>query len=115
MLYKIGTIIFFVLIFSGFKPVKAQYKYSIDIKTQKSRSVPLKYRITKAKESIKTNKELRKKKRSAIKSSKKIKKHTYRIQTREVKKRMKMSNKKAENFNKGKVPLGVKLKKIIDG
>lgn len=115
MLYKIETIIFFVLIFFGFNTVKAQYKYSIDIKTQKTRSVPLKYRIAKTKESIKTNSELRKKKKSALKSAKKIKKHAYRIQTRETKKRMKMSEKKAEYFNKGKVPLGVKLKNLLDG
>ena len=47
------------------------------------------------------------------KTSKKIRKHTYSNQTNEVKKRMRQSLKSAENYNRGKTPLRVKLSKLI--
>lgn len=115
MLYKFGCLVLFLLFFSSFKPVNAQYHYSIDIEAKKSRRVPLKYAIVRLKETTKTSRELKKKKRNEIKSSKKIKKHTYSIQKYEVKKRMRKSAKKAEYYNKGKVPMVVKLKKIFNG
>ena len=99
--YKIGTIFLFLIICFNFKIVNAQlqYRYSIDIETKKSRRVPLKYAVNEAKENFKESAEHRKKKRIKLKTSKQIRKHTYSIQTRKVKKRMRNSRKKAEYFN----------------
>lgn len=115
MLYKFGTIIIFVLAFSSLKTINAQYSYSIDINTNSARNVPLKYAVTQARKNIKKSAKLREKKRNTLKDSKKIRKHTYSIQTREVKKRMRKTSKKADNYNKGKVPMVVKLKNILNG
>ena len=115
MSYKIGAIIFLVINLSIFISVKAQYNYSIDIGERKTRRVSVKYRITQTKQTISTNLEIRKKKRVAKKVSKVTSRHAYSIQTNEVKRRMRKSKKRAENNNKGKVPLYVKLKTFTDG
>ena len=115
MSYKIGAIIFLVINLSIFRSVYAQYNYSIDTKELKARRVPLKFKVTQTKQTINKNLEIRKKKRIAKKVSRQISRHTYSIQTREVKRRMRKARKRAENNNKGKVPLYVKLKKITNG
>ena len=114
-IYKIGAIFLFLLFCFNFKILNAQlqYRYSIDIETKNSRRVPLKYTVNEAKENFKESTEHRKKKRIELKLSKQIRKHIYSIQTREVKKRMRKSRKKAEYFNREKVPLSVKLKKMF--
>lgn len=111
-IYKIGAIFLFLLFCFNFKIANAQYRYSIDIETAKSRRVPLKFAINEAKVNLKESTEHRKKKKLELKASKQIRKHTYSIQTRKVKKRMNKSLKKAECFNRGKVPISVKLKKM---
>jgi len=67
------------------------------------------------KETVKTDREYRKRKRETLKESKRIRKHTYSIQSRQVKQRMRKAYKKAEMFNEGKEPMVVKLKKLLNG
>ncbi len=93
-----------------FGTVNAQYKYSIDIKSRGGQRAPLKYAVLKVKKDFQATAEIRKKIRTEEKVSKKIKKHTYKIQTAKVKKRMRKSEKIAKNYNRGKVPLSVKFK-----
>lgn len=105
------TLLSFLLIIgitSGF----TQDKYSIDVKI-KNRRVPVKYFVNESKTKFIEAKQWRKQKRIENKTSKKIRKRTYRLQTREVKKRMKRSEQKAQIFNRGKDPLSVKLRKLI--
>ncbi len=90
----------------------AQGKYSIDVKS-KDRKVPVSYFVNQTKVQFKDAREWRKMKRIKDKGSKKTKRHVYNIQTREVKKRMKKSERKSDNYNRGKIPLGVKLKRLI--
>lgn len=113
--YKIGAIFLGVFLFCISKSSVAQYQYSIDIEVKKARRVPVKFAVLKAFDSVDASMEHRKKKRGELKRSKKLRKHIYRIQSREVKKRMRKSRKKAENNNRGKVPLGVKLKNCLNG
>jgi hypothetical protein len=91
----------------------SQNRYSIDINPVEERMVPIGYFIQQTAESFKSNVAFRKKKRNEKKESDKIRKHVHRIQTKEIKKRMRQSLKKAENFNKGKIPLIVKLNKLL--
>ncbi len=104
-------IINFLLLLSVFS--LAQGKYSIDMKS-KDRRVPVSYAFNDKKNQFENARVWRKNKRIEDKVSKKTKKHIYSIQTHEVKKRMRKAEKKANNFNRGKVPLGVKLKRIIE-
>lgn len=112
---KIGAIIFLLINLSTFEHVSAQYKYSIDIEVKKGRRVPLNFLITQTKQDIKLASEVRKKNRATKKASKAISRHTYNIQTKEVRKRMRRSKRKAKIFNRGKVPLSVKLKMFLNG
>jgi len=91
----------------------AQSHYSIDVNSSIDRSVSLSFIISQTKETIKTTRAVRTKKRYATKDSDKIRKHIYRIQTREIKKRMRQSMKKAYYFNSGKTPIYVKLNKML--
>lgn len=93
--------------------VNAQGKYYIDGKKMNERHVPLKYLISETSNQIKDAHEWRKNNRREEKNSKQTKKHIYKNQTSMVKKRMKRSEKKSKNYNRGKVPLSVKLKRII--
>lgn len=113
--YKFGAIIFILINLFAFSSVSAQYKYSIDIKERKTRKVPLKYRVTQAKQDFKLYLEIKKRRRVANRVSRVTIRHTYRIQTAEVKRRMRKSKKRAENHNKGRVPLIVKFKKLLNG
>lgn len=88
--------IFVFLAFSG----KAQTKYSIDLKPPKERRVPVKYFIEQTKSNVKESSEIRKKHRALRKESRKIRRHTYHIQTKKVKRRMRRSFKEAEEFNR---------------
>jgi len=90
-----------------------QSRYSIDVNSSIDRSVSLSFFISQTKETIITNRAVRTKKRNATKESEKIKKHCYRIQTKEIKKRMRQSIKRAEYFNSGKIPIYVKLNKML--
>ena len=107
-LFIITTQLFVLLL-----PVCGQPRYSVDIEPPKNRHVPLAFYISQVKENIKTSKELAKKHRLARKKSKKIQKHIYNIQTKKVKRRMRKSKRQAENFNRGKRPICVKLKKFF--
>jgi hypothetical protein len=91
-----------------------QYIYSIDIKPTKERRVPVKYYIEQVKLNVKTSNAIKEKHRVLRKNSKKIRKRTYNIQTHAVKKRMRKSLKEAENYNRGKMPLRVKLIKLFN-
>ncbi|MDA3891934.1 MAG: hypothetical protein PF517_09770 [Salinivirgaceae bacterium] len=113
--YKFLAITCVFIFFSGVTQLKAQYQYSIDIGVQKSRRVSFKYFIGSAKKEFIEAREWRKNKKIEKKSSKRIRKHTYKIQKSEVRKRMKKSKKTAERHNKGKVPLLIKLKRLING
>jgi hypothetical protein len=112
---KIGAIIIMVILCCDSKALWAQYQYSIDIEVKRSRRVPIKFVVLKTVASVNATVEHRKKKRGELKLSKKIRKHTYRIQSRKVKKRMRKSRKKAEDNNREKVPIGVKLKNCLNG
>jgi len=92
--------------------VFAQSRYSIDVKT-KDRRVPVKYFVQKSKTKYIEAIAWRKKKRLENKHSRKTRKRIYSLQTKKVKKRMKLSKKKAQNFNRGKVPLSVKLRQLF--
>jgi len=103
-----------IVLFSLKGPIaSAQKNYSIDINAQKKRSVSIGFFIQQSKEKIKSAGKNRKRKRAEIKLSKKIRKHTYSIQTKEVKKRMKKSGKKAKRYNRGKPAICVKLKNFF--
>lgn len=115
MSYKIGAIIFLVINLSVFKSVYAQYNYSIDVGNRKERKGSLKYRIAQTKKTINTNLEIKKKRRVMKKVSRKTIRHTYSIQTQDVKRRMRKSKKRAEYNNKGKVPLNIKIKNFTNG
>jgi len=91
----------------------SQIRYSIDVNSDIERRVSLRFFITQTAESFKTNRAVRIKKRISTKESAKIRKHIYRIQTRETKKRMHQSVKKADYFNSGKIPIYVKLNKML--
>ncbi len=111
--YKIKAIILTIVLLSVFSAVNAQYKYSIDIKSRGGQRAPMKYAVLSAKKDFQATSAIRKKIRTDEKVSKKIKRHTYKIQTLKVKKRMRKSEKTAKNYNRGKVPLSVKLKKLF--
>lgn len=105
------TLLSFLLIICA-TLVFSQDKYSIDVKI-KQRRVPVKYFVNESKTKFVEARAWRKRKRIENKTSKKIRKRTYRLQTKEVKKRMKRSEQKAQIFNRGKLPLSVKLRKLI--
>ncbi|MDD3773419.1 MAG: hypothetical protein PHC38_12315 [Weeksellaceae bacterium] len=77
-------------------------RYSVDLNPPDKRRVPLEYFIEQTKTNFKEASELRKKRRINKKVSRKIQKHTYNNQTSAVKKRMRQSAKKADEFNDGK-------------
>jgi hypothetical protein len=77
-------------------------RYSVDLKTPDKRRVPLEYFIKQTKTDLKNASEIRKKRRLNKKISKKTRKQTYNNQTNAVKKRMRRSEKKADEFNDGK-------------
>jgi hypothetical protein len=77
-------------------------RYSVDLKTPDKRRVPLEYFIKQTKADLKNASEIRKKRRLNKKVSKKIRKQTYNNQTNAVKRRMRQSAKKADEFNDGK-------------
>lgn len=115
MIYKLGVLIFIIINLSIFSSASAQYRYSIDIKEKKTRRVPLKFRITQAKQNFKINIERRKKRRISDRVSRKITKRTYKIQTSEVKRRMRKSRNRSEQHNNNKIPVSVKFKNILNG
>lgn len=77
-------------------------RYSVDLDPPDKRRVPLNYFIQQTKTDFKDASELRKKRRINKKVSKKIRKQTYNNQSKAVKKRMRESAKKADEFNEGK-------------
>lgn len=91
----------------------AQGKYSIDSKKLKNRRIPVAYFISESAKELKVAHEWRKRNRMEQRDSRKIRKHTYSIQTKEVKKRMKHSVDKAQRYNEGKIPFNEKIKKLI--
>lgn len=107
------TLFIIILSISNLFVCFGQPRYSIDIEPPKNRRIPISYLISQSSEKIKESKRIRKKHRIERKTSKKIIKHTYSIQTKKVRKRMRKSRKKAEIFNRGKLPLSVKLKKKL--
>lgn len=115
--YKFIAIFMFFSLFLWGKPGLCQkkYRYSIDVKEQKNRRVPLVFWLTETKSNFSEAKEWRKNKRIEERNSKKIRKHAYKIQKGYVQKRMKQSLKRAEWHNENKLPLLVKIKKRRNG
>lgn len=109
--YRIIICVFFCLGVAA--ESDAQGRYSIDVKNKNNRDLPIAYIISQTGMQIKEAKEWRKNNRLERKISRKTERRFYHIQTQEVKKRMKRSEKKAENYNRGKVPLRVKLKRLM--
>lgn len=75
--------------------------------------MPVSYKIGESKKEYEAAREWRKNNRIEKRLSKQTKQRIYKVQTQEVKKRMKRSEKKAKNNNRGKVPLRVKLKRLM--
>lgn len=109
--YQTIFIIFVLILVSkpGFS--QKEYRYSIDIDKTKNRRVPIGYWLTSTRTNLKEAKEWRKNKRIEERDSKKIRKHSYKIQKKYVQKRMKQSKKVAEWHNNNKIPFLVKIKK----
>jgi hypothetical protein len=105
--------LYIFLVFWNGAGVLAQKNYSIDFGTLTNRRVPISYFIEQTQQNIKVSAQVRKEHRLENRESRRIRKHTYAIQTKEVKKRMKESRKKADFYNRGKKPLRVKLKKVL--
>lgn len=105
----------FLSIFLLVRPAKAQYKYSIDLNNNIGRRTTVKSWLINTKNNFIASKEWRKNKKIEEKISKKIRKHSYKIQKSYVKKRMKRSWKSADNHNKNKLPLYIKIKRWRDG
>ena len=101
----------------NYNNIYAQYsfRYSIDINKTKNRRVALKEKIETTKKQLKENLNTNKKHRIQDRDSRKVKRHTYKIQDKKVKKRMKKSKKKAEYYNQNKIPFIIKLKRFFDG
>jgi preprotein translocase subunit SecF len=114
IIVKVMLLMFFIL---NYNNTYAQYsfRYSLDLKSPKKRRVPIGEKIVIKKEQLKKNVETNKKHRIQNRDSRKVRRHTYRLQSKEVKKRMKKSKKKAEYHNKNKIPLKIKLKQMFDG
>lgn len=106
------VIIFVFLNLAFFSNASAQSKYFVDSKNIERR-VPLKYKLKETRQELKDAHLWRKNKRFKDKKTKKTKKHFYHIQTKKVKKRIKRAEKKSKIYNKGKIPLSVKLKSLI--
>lgn len=87
-------------------------RYSVDLNPPDKRRVPLEYFIKQTKADLKNASEIRKKRRLNKKVSKKIRKQTYNNQTNAVKKRMRRSAKKADEFNDGKRSFKERIIKI---
>jgi len=105
----LSAIICFFIITKAF----SQNRYSIDVNANIDRKASIGYILADA---INTRKEDRiklKEKRIDAKISDKTRKHAYRIQTRKTKKRMRELEKKAYYFNSGKLPVLVKINKIL--
>jgi len=115
IIVRATLLIFFVLIYNNNIYAQYSFRYSVDLKSPKSRRVPLGEKIVSVKEQIKKNAEINKKHRIQNRDSRKVRRHTYRIQDKKVKKRMKKSQKKAECHNKNKIPFKVKLKRLFNG
>lgn len=103
---------FLIVIFINLSGFGQGVKYSIDLEPLKNRRVPVKFFVEQLKQSIKTSSDARKLQKLETKTSKKIRKHMFSIQTKEVKKRMRHSRKIADFHNRGKVPLSVKITKL---
>lgn len=77
--------------------------------------MPVAYFIGETAKELKAAHDWRKDNRIEERASRKIRKHTYNKQTKEVKKRMKHSAIKAKQYNEGKIPFTDKLKHYFNG
>jgi len=111
--YKFGAILILILFFCAINPTFAQYKYCFDLQKSHVGGVWFINIFKNGKKNCLYELEITAIQKKDLKKSKKIRNHAYRIQTHEVKKRMKKSKKTAEYFNRGKVPLSVKFKSIF--
>jgi hypothetical protein len=112
-LRSITAKILFLLLMTIAVNAQGQYQYSIDLKEKENRHIPISYRISQVKENIKQASAYRQKHRFERKTSNQIRRHTYNIQTRKVKKRMRKSLKKSEEFNGENSLLCVLIDKIF--
>jgi hypothetical protein len=113
MKYGLLTVKILFLLFLAINNAHGQYQYSIDIKDKSSRHLPIGIKLSQMHETMKQNSEIRQKHQVERKTSRKIRRHTYGIQTDKVKKRMKKSRKKAKKNNGEKNVLGVLYDKMF--
>ena len=113
--YKIGAIFFLIVILSTSNTIFAQKnRYSIE-NNVKNRRIPIKFFLKQTKESLILELKTRKKRRVSKRISRKIIRHTYSIQTHKTKQRMRKTRKEAEDYNQRRIPLKLKIKKILNG
>lgn len=93
-----AKILFFLVLLSPFMGI-AQYKYSIDIAAPKKNRVPIKEQYQIAKQELEESREKAQIRKENAKVSKMTINHTYSIQTRKVRQRMKQSRCRAAQYN----------------
>ncbi len=89
------------------------WRYSFDLQKTENRHITIKEWVTTNKQTLQQNHQANKKKQAFKKAERKTEKHTYKIQTKAVRKRMKETRNLAEAYNEGKVPLKIKVKRLI--